>query len=248
MNGYGSGAYSGSSVPSGRRRGGRGGYHGGGRPRGGRGRDGFRRDRPPRAAAHCPDELREPFKIARDFIAGLIGAIGMPARLSYGGVEPARDGRQVTISVDAVRESGGPPRGRWHGGEGDADDDLGVLIGKHGATLDALTALVNAVMHHHDCNGIFFSVDVEGYRARRVSTLRSVAQRGADRALREGVAIELSPMPPAERRIVHMALADHPDLTTQSTGLGADRRVVIVPRGMTPIIEDEAELEDVDVE
>ena len=253
--GYGAGGYSGSGGSSGRRRNHRG--YGGGRPRGGRGGRGYRdrgssarrepavRERP-RASAHCPPELREPFKAARDFIAGLIGAIGMPARLSYGGVEPARDGRQVTICIDSVNppdESANRAR-RWGERDGDSEFDLGILIGKHGATLEALTALVNAVMHHFDCEGVFFSVDVEGYRARRISTLRSVAERGADRAARDGVAIELSPMPPSERRIVHMRLANHPEVTTQSTGLGMRRRVVILPRGMAPIVEEE--VEDVD--
>lgn len=248
MNGYGSGASRGPGDSSGRRRGTRGNYsgYGGGRPRGGRGyrSGGYRGDRParpertPRPALRCPPELREPFMAARDFVAGLIGAIGMPARLSYGGVEPARDGRQVTICIDSVRPAGEPPRGRWGDRDADAENDLGILIGKHGATLEALTALVNAIMHHHDCEGVFFTVDVEGYRARRVSTLRSVADRGAERAAREGIAIELSPMPPSERRIVHLALANYPDVSTQSTGLGINRRVVIVPRGAPPV-EDE---------
>jgi len=214
--------------------------------------------RGPHSSGQCPAELREPFKIARDFVAGLIGAIGMPARLTYGGVEPARDGRQVTISIQGIREPGGSPhglerpafrRGRDRDPDFDAEGDLGVLIGKHGATLDALTAIVNAVMHHHDSEGVFFLVDVEGYRARRISSLRSLALRGADRALREGVAIELSPMPPAERRIVHMTLAANDELLTQSTGAGANRRVVIVPRGVEPIADEEDEefVGDVDV-
>ena len=65
---------------------------------------------------------------------------------------------------------------------------------------------------------------------RRVATLRSIAQRSAERALREGVAIELLPMPPSERRIIHLTLAAHPALATESTGSGMNRRVVIVPR------------------
>lgn len=255
MSAYGGGNYSGSGGSSGRRQNRRG--FGGGRPRGGRG--GYRgssgrNDRPersdpafradrPRTSVHCPPELREPFKAARDFVAGLIGAIGMPARLSYGGVEPARDGRQVTICIDSVRkpEEGQGRYRSWRDREAESEFDLGILIGKHGATLEALTALVNAVMHHHDAEGVFFSIDVEGYRARRISTLRSVAERGADRAARDGVAIELSPMPPAERRIVHMRLANHPEVTTQSTGLGMRRRVVIVPRGMAPIVDEDVE-------
>lgn len=181
------------------------------------------------AHRQCPPELRDAFTEARDFIAGLISTFGLAARLSYGGVEPARDGRQITIDVRGLRPSGAA--GHDVGTEYEAADDLGVLIGKHGLTLDALTAVTNAVMHREDLEGIFFAVDVEGYRARRTALLRSIAQRSAERAAHAGIAVELSPMPPAERRIVHLALASHPDVATESTGIGAQRRVVIVPRG-----------------
>lgn len=245
MNDYGSGSHHGGRGD--RPRGGRGGSprYGRGRSRdqagqerfegrgGGRfeGRNGGRRppSRPP-VRQQCPPELREPFVEARDFLAGLIAALGLPARLSYGGVEPARDGRQLMIDVRGLRPAGPPDRFRRD--EDGADDDLAILIGKHGAMLDALTAITNAVMHRGESEGLFFAVDVEGYRSRRVATLRSIAQRSAERALREGVAIELAPMPPSERRIVHLTLASHPDLATESTGSGMHRRVVIVPRGM----------------
>jgi len=168
----------------------------------------------------------------------LIAALGLPARLSFGGVEPARDGRQVTIDVRALA-----PPDRFRRGNGAAEDDLAILIGKHGAMLDALTAIVNAMMHRGESEGLFFAVDVEGYRSRRIATLRSIAQRGADRALREGVAIELSPMPPSERRIIHLTLAEHPALATESTGSGINRRVVIVPRDAPPPREFDGEEE-----
>jgi predicted RNA-binding protein Jag len=183
--------------------------------------------RPPRHA-ECPPDLRAPFKEARDFLAGLIGVFGLPARLSFGGVQPARDGRQLVIDIRGVR----PPSDRSRGYDRDEerDDELGLLIGKHGATLDALSAVTNAVMHKAEFRDLFFAVDIEGYRARRVATLRNLAQRCADRALREGVSIELEPMPPSERRIVHLTLAGHRDLATESTGQGNTRRVVIMPR------------------
>jgi predicted RNA-binding protein Jag len=233
----------------GRGSGGRGATSGGrryeGRNGSGRDRDrgnGYRRDSRSRHAPRqtCPPDLVEPFKEARDFLAGLIAALGLPARLSFGGVEPARDGRQVTIDVRSLVPAG--PADRYRRSNEGADDDLAILIGKHGAMLDALTAIINAVMHRGDSEGLFFAVDVEGYRSRRIATLRSIAQRSADRALREGVAIELSPMPPSERRIIHLTLAEHPALATESTGSGSNRRVVIVPRdaqGPAPDVEDE---------
>ena len=157
----------------------------------------------------------------------MIRVFGLPARLSFGGVQPARDGRQIVIDIRGVRA----PNDRGYDRDDERDDELGLLIGKHGATLDALSAVTNAVMHKGEFRDLFFSVDIEGYRARRTATLRNLAQRCADRALREGISIELEPMPPAERRIVHLALAGHRDLATESTGQGSSRRVVIMPRG-----------------
>ena len=231
MNGY--GYQSNRGGPARRPYGGR---PGGGRRNEGPGRGYGSRDaggsrRPPRHV-ECPPDLRAPFKDARDFLAGLIRVFGLPARLSFGGVQPARDGRQIVIDIRGIR----PPTDRGRGGydrdrDDDRDDELGLLIGKHGATLDALSAVTNAVMHKAEFRDLFFAVDIEGYRARRVATLRNLAQRCGDRALREGISIELEPMPPAERRIVHLTLAGHRDLATESTGQGSFRRVVIMPRG-----------------
>jgi predicted RNA-binding protein Jag len=190
-----------------------------------------------RRREECPPDLRAPFKDARDFLAGLIHTFGLPARLSYGGIEQARDGRQIVIDVRGVRER--PARG--YDRDDERDDELGLLIGKRGNMLDALTVVTNAVMHREGDRDVFFAVDVEGYRARRRATLRSIALRAADRVVHEGVEVELEPMPPSERRIVHMALAAHRDVETESTGAGLDRRVVILARraGRAPIAADD---------
>jgi len=228
MNGYDSGNNGGGQ---GRGRSDRGGYdrghsHGGprGGPRGGfrRGgeRGGYRGRR-----EECPADLRAPFKDARDFLAGLIEAFGLPARLGFGGLEQARDGRQIVIDVRGLSPAG-PSRDDEH----ERDDELGLLIGKRGNMLDALTVVTNAVMHREGDRELFFAVDVEGYRARRRATLRSIALRAGERALQDGVEVELEPMPASERRIVHMTLAAHRDLATESTGVGFDRRVVISAR------------------
>ena len=183
----------------------------------------------------CPPELRDAFVQARDFLAGLIAALGLPARLSFGGVDPARDGRQITIDVRGISDSNGYDR------RGD-DDGLAILIGKHGATLDALSAVTNAAMHRGESRDLFFAVDIEGYRQRRIATLRSIAQRCATRVINEGVAVELEPMPPSERRVIHLTLASHRDVATESTGAGSQRRVVIMPRGSSlPPMDDEEE-------
>lgn len=231
MSPFDSGSYRGSSYP------GRGGSRRGSRGRGFGPRNGAssatRGEPAPRPRLECPPELRAPYIDARDFLAGLIRALGLPARLSFGGVEPARDGQQIIIDIRALR--GAPDGGRRRGAgreRAERSDDLAMLIGRHGMTLDALSAITNAVMHRGESRELFFSVDVEGYRARRIATLRSIAQRSAERVLRDGEPVELEPMPPAERRVVHLALAAHRDVRTESAGEGSDRRVVILPRGM----------------
>jgi len=203
--------------------------------------EGGRRPDPRGRKQSCPPELREAFIEARDFLAGLIAALGLPARLSFGGVDPARDGRQITIDVRGITERG---NGGYRRHEDDREDDgLAILIGKHGATLDALSAVTNAAMHRGESRDLFFAIDVEGYRQRRIATLRSIAQRCATRVRTEGVALELEPMPPSERRIIHLTLAAHRDVATESTGLGSQRRVVIMPRGssMPPVDGEEEE-------
>lgn len=200
--------------------------------------DGGRRPEPRRKQT-CPPELRDAFVEARDFLAGLIAALGLPARLSFGGVDPARDGRQITIEVRGLPDAG---NGNYNRRDDDHDDDgLAILIGKHGATLDALSAVTNAAMHRGGSRDLFFAVDVEGYRQRRIATLRSIAQRCATKVLHEGVALELEPMPPSERRIIHVTLAAHRDVATESTGVGSQRRVIIMPRGSSAPAADEEE-------
>ena len=74
-------------------------------------------------------------------------------------------------------------------------------------------------------------LDIEKYRERRQEALRAMAMRVADRVIASGRGIALEPMSAAERRIVHMALAEHPRVTTQSTGSGDDRKITVLPKG-----------------
>jgi spoIIIJ-associated protein len=107
--------------------------------------------------------------------------------------------------------------------------DAGRIIGRRGATLQALQYLVARIVGHRVSRHVRVKVDVEGYRVRRENVLRGLAQRAADRAVRERRTIELDPMTPEERRVVHLALADDGDVRTESVGDGEDRRVCIVP-------------------
>ena len=107
--------------------------------------------------------------------------------------------------------------------------DAGRIIGRRGVTLQALQYLVARIVGQRVSRHVRVKVDVEGYRVRRENVLRGVAQRAADRAVREGRAIELDPMSPDERRVIHLTLADDGDVRTESIGEGDDRRVRVIP-------------------
>src|SRR5262249_4064767 len=106
-------------------------------------------------------------------------------------------------------------------------ENLGLLIGRRGETLAALQLLVNLIVRHRTKRRMRIIVDAENYCLRREENLRSLAFRVAQqvRAYRRSVALEA--MPPNERRIVHLALADYHDISTESIGEGDERRVVI---------------------
>ena len=110
-------------------------------------------------------------------------------------------------------------------------ENLGILIGKHGATLDALQYLTNLVVNKIPETGFArIILDVEDYRARREETLIRLAGHLADKACRIGEEIHLEPMSRHERKIIHMALQDNRRVTTYSAGDNPRRYVVIVPK------------------
>lgn len=106
-------------------------------------------------------------------------------------------------------------------------DDLAVLIGHHGHTLDALQSIINAFLS----NALHFyypiSLDVEGYKERRKEKIQAIALYAAARAKRRGCRVVLAPMSPADRRLVHIALINDAEVTTHSEGYEPNRRVVV---------------------
>ena len=107
--------------------------------------------------------------------------------------------------------------------------DAGLLIGRRGETLQALQFLIRMVTNRQLGRKAYVVIDIEDYRERRVQMLRRLASRTAGRVASSGRDDSLEPMSPAERRIVHMALAGHPEVRTESEGEGNQRRVVIFP-------------------
>ncbi|MBA3423485.1 MAG: Jag N-terminal domain-containing protein [Rubrobacter sp.] len=110
-----------------------------------------------------------------------------------------------------------------------ATEEAGLFIGQKGETIDALQYLLNVAVYKNRPFAKRIILDSEGYRQRRIEALQGMAHRSARRAVREQRAVELPPMSPAERRVVHMFLTDNQRVTTESEGVGENRRVHISP-------------------
>lgn len=177
------------------------------------------------------DVLEEPSK-------GLFGFIGgKPARVqvTLRPVDALAVGRQFledvfqSMKIDVELElaeaaEGGPVNINLRG------EDLGILIGKHGQTLDALQYLANLAANRDAEEKIKLILDVEDYRRRREETLQRLALRLASKVKRLGEPVVLEPMTPHERKIIHMALQEDRRISTYSEGDEPNRKVVIAPK------------------
>jgi len=173
-------------------------------------------------AGQATDAVQDPLDLdlitesALDVLETLLGLMGFEAEISAREPETPGDGAGMVAAVlDIV-------------GVGNAD--MGLLIGRKGESLTALQYMVNLIVNHQTHSHSVFGVDVEGYRRRREQALEELARRIADRVRQSGQAMTMEPMPPAERRIVHITLADHPDVQTVSIGEGESRKVAITPK------------------
>lgn len=144
-------------------------------------------------------------------ISKLIAMMGLEAQVSAHYGDTDRDDRRY-INVD-VRGS-----------------DLSVLIGRRSETLNAFQYVASLIIGKDTQQFVQLTVDVEGYRERREKQLVQMAKRMADQVLKNGRKQTLEPMPAAERRIIHIALRDHPAVMTESTGEEPYRKVTIVPK------------------
>ena len=108
-------------------------------------------------------------------------------------------------------------------------DDAGLLIGRRGETLRALQFLLRVIVSRELGEKANLMLDVAGYQERRNQSLTNMAQRVAESVLKTGRSVKLEPMPPNERRVVHVTLADYRGVATYSTGTGEGRQVVVEP-------------------
>jgi spoIIIJ-associated protein len=155
-----------------------------------------------RAAAETLPE--EPAERVRALVARVVHALGLRAT-----VDIREDDDEIRATVNG--------------------DELGLLIGKHGATIDALQHLAfrAASLGREERKQV--TVDAAGYRDRREAALHRMADRASAEALRYDRPVELEPMRPAERKIVHLYLRERTDVETHSEGDEPDRRLVISP-------------------
>jgi len=109
-------------------------------------------------------------------------------------------------------------------------NDLSILIGRRSETLNAFQYIASLIVGKEIQDWVQLVIDVEGYRERREKQLIQMAKRMADQVAKSGRRQTLEPMPSAERRIIHIALRDHPDVITESTGDDPHRKVTIVPK------------------
>ena len=109
-------------------------------------------------------------------------------------------------------------------------DDLSALIGRHAETLNAFQHIASLMVGKESKQWVQLTVDVEGYRLRREKQLQQLAKRMADQVAKTGRKSTLEPMPSSERRLIHIALREHPSVTTESTGEDPYRKVVILPK------------------
>ena len=164
------------------------------------------------APAPTPEERAAVEQIGVRVLSELLAHVGIEARVS---VEQQLLASQTAENSVLLNISG---------------DDLGLLIGRRGETLRDLQFMTNLIVSRDLQHWPSLVVDVEHYKARRERTLVETARQMASRVRRNREAITLDPMPPYERRIIHLTLRDDPDVYTESTGQGERRRVMILRR------------------
>ena len=184
--------------------------------------DGQKKDKNPKSAVIPEIELKlEPRNVSEgedmsfDFVKTVISDIGLSAEAS---LYTCEDGtRRIII----------------------AGDDASTLIGHHGDTLDALQYLANLASARKNINGerdkSRVTIDIEGYRAKREETLRALARRMAEKALRNKRSVMLEPMSPYERRIIHSEIQNIEGVSTNSVGSDNNRKIVIFLTDKKPV-------------
>jgi len=156
-----------------------------------------------RAGAVDPEDL-EPDELLEELLEEITERLGLDADIE-------------------IEEGEGVLTGRLNG------EDVGLFIGRHGQTIDAVQHLAQRIVFPEGPASVRVVIDANGYRERRANALRGEADDAADEALRSGEPVELDPLPPFERRIVHEYLRERGDVQTHSEGNEPERFLVVSP-------------------
>lgn len=152
-------------------------------------------------------------RLGQEFLMGLLERMGLRAKVEIvpqSDAEVEGDDRVAVLNI--------------------VGEDLGALIGRQNEVVSALEFITRLSVNQRSHIRSDFIVDVNGYRARRAEALRKLALRTAEQVIQTNRTMALEPMPPAERRIIHLALRDHPKVYTQSVGEGDRRKVTVIPK------------------
>jgi len=158
-----------------------------------------------------PGNRKDVSEVARDVLEKVLDLMGVSASVTSLGEFPGAEATgSITLNVEG--------------------DDLGILIGRRGQTLSCLQYMVRLIIGHQTETWLPIIIDVEGYKQRRCNALQDLALRMAEQVKQRQEPFTMEPMPAFDRRIIHLALADHPDVITESSGEGEARRLVIRPK------------------
>ncbi len=161
-------------------------------------------------AANAKEQI--PLHVAQETVSELLIKMQIEGQVeaSYGEVDDVRGTRAILVDITGK--------------------DLSVLIGKRSETLNALQYIARLIVSKELGENVTLVIDVEGYRSRRERQLRQLAHRMAEQAVKTGRKQTLEPMPPNERRIIHMELREDSHVTTESFGEEPHRKVTIIPK------------------
>ncbi len=161
-----------------------------------------------------PANQKEIYEATKEVLEQLLSLMGLPAKVSPSDEFTVTDENGEVTSVGLNIEG----------------EDLGIIIGRRGQTMLSLQQIVRLIMSHKIQVKVPIVLDVENYKQRRCEGLRILSNRLAEQVKVRKTPFSMEPMPAFERRVIHLALADHPDVTTESTGFGESRKVVIIPK------------------
>jgi spoIIIJ-associated protein len=160
----------------------------------------------PREQEELTDEDLDPPEALAELLEEIVDGLGLDAE-----VEVAEEDGVLTGSLEG--------------------EDVGLFIGRHGQTIDAVQHLAQRIVFPEGPSSIRVVIDANGYRERRTAALQGEADDAADDAISSGKPVELDPLPPFERRIVHEYLRERGDVETHSEGNEPERYLVISPMG-----------------